>query len=251
MAACGRCAKSAQVPFIRHWTPWIHLDWLESGHAGFAFRSRVSPSAKIRFPYLGTRASATITNVLGNRRFACLFLGLWLGAAASIDFLVALNFSTIGSFISAPEGPSASAQMNQAGQKAIRLILRRNAAEENARIFKTWEWSQIGIASVFFILILSGEKPPPSALVLIPAMFAIVLIQHFIMTPQIVALGREVDEIPATELLRNPTVTRFWTFHGIYSGCEILKLLLGIGVGARLIISQSETHSRKLLRQNG
>jgi hypothetical protein len=189
--------------------------------------------------------------VSGHRRFACLFLGLWLGAAASIDFLVAQNFSTIDPFISAPESQSASSQMKQAGQKSIRFILRRNAAEENARIFKTWEWSQFGIATVLFILILSGEKPPLSALLLIPAMFIIVLLQHFILTPQVVSLGRKVDEIPATQLLGNPTVSRFWTFHGIYSGCEILKLLLGIGVGARLTISQTETHPRKLIGQNG
>jgi hypothetical protein len=135
--------------------------------------------------------SATITNVFRNRRFACLFLGLWLGAAVSVDFLVAQNFSTIDPFISASGSPSVSAQIKQAGQKSIRFILRRNAAEENARIFETWEWSQIGIATVFFSLIMFGERPPVSALVLIPAMFVIVLLQHFILTPQVVSFGRE------------------------------------------------------------
>jgi Domain of unknown function (DUF4149) len=214
---------------------------------------------------VGTRTSATITNVFRNRRFACLYLGLWLGAAVAIDFLVAQNFSTIDPFMSAPGNPSVTAQIKQSGQTSIRSILRRNAAEENARIFETWEWCQIGIAALLFILVLFGEKPPISALVLISAMFVIVILQHFILTPQVVSLGREVDEIPIREHLRNPTVDRFWVFHGFYSGSEILKLLLGMGLGARLMIrrtpdraereserpSQTETPARKRRAQNG
>ncbi len=70
-------------------------------------------------------------------------------------------------------------------------------------------------------------------------MFVIILVQHFVLTPNVVSLGREVDEIPIREQLRNPTVDRFWVFHGFYSGFEILKLLLGMGVAARLMIRRT------------
>jgi hypothetical protein len=202
--------------------------------------------------------------VFRNKRFACLFLGLWLGAAVSVDFLVAENFSTIGPFIGALGSPTVSARIKQAGPQSIRFILRRNAAEENARIFEAWEWCQIGIATLFFFQVLFGDRPPISALALISAMFVIVLLQHFVLTPQVVSLGREVDEIPLGEQLQNPTVDWFWVFHGFYSGFEILKLLLGLGVAARLMIrrtsdrtesksehlSQSENQPRKRRRQS-
>lgn len=171
-----------------------------------------------------------------------MFLGMWLGAAVLVDVLAARNFATIDSFIPAPGSSAVTARIAKAGRDSIRVILRRNAAEENAAIFEVWEWSQIGIATVFFFLILCGDRPPASALVLVPVMIVILLLQRFVLTPHVVSLGREVDEIPARELTGNPTVAHFWAFHGVYSGCEILKLLLGLAVGARLMIRR--THDR-------
>jgi hypothetical protein len=234
----------------------------------FRLSFEAQPSGPARFRCAGPRTSETITNVFRNRRFACLFLGLWLGAAVSVDFLVAENFSTIDPFLTALGSPLVTARIKQAGQQSVRFILRRNAAEENGRIFEVWEWTQIGMATLFFFLVMFGERPPLSALILIAAMFVLILIQHFILTPNVVSLGREVDEIPLTEQLRNPTVDRFWVFHGFYSGFEILKLLLGMGVAARLMIrrtpdltenkserlSESEVEPRKRRRhstQNG
>ncbi len=178
-----------------------------------------------------------------SRRFACLSLGLWLGAAASIDFLVAENFSTVDSFLADPGGKTASARIGDLGRDSVRFLLRRNAGEENALNFEVWEWAQLGIGAIFFTLLVAGEKPPTSALVMVPLMLLIVVAQRFFLTPQVIALGRQMDDLPASALTNNPLVTRFWTFHGVYSGLEILKLLLGIGVGARLVIRRSDQKS--------
>lgn len=176
-----------------------------------------------------------------SRRFACLSLGLWLGAAASIDFLVAANFSTVDSFLADPGGKTASARIGDLGRDSVRFLLRRNAGEENARIFEVWEWTQIGIGAIFFGLLLAGEKPPASALVMVPLMLLIVIAQRFFLTPQVISLGRQMDDLPTAALSNNSIVSQFWTFHGVYSGLEILKLLLGIGVGARLVIRRSDS----------
>jgi hypothetical protein len=173
---------------------------------------------------------------------------LWLGAAASIDFLVAENFSTVDSFLADPGGRAASARIGDLGRDSVRFLLRRNAGEENARIFEVWEWAQLGLGAIFFTLLVAGERPPASTLVMVPLMLLIVVAQRFFLTPQVIALGRQMDDLPATALANNPIVTQFWTFHGVYSGLEILKLLLGIGVGARLVIRRSDQGSSK---QNG
>lgn len=172
-----------------------------------------------------------------SRRFACLVLGLWLGAGVCVDLLVTQNFATVDRFIAAPGSPGATALVKQDGAKSIRFILRRNAAEENAWIFEKWEWTQMGVATGLFCLILFGERRRVVlALVLIPAMLAIIVLQNVLLTPRVASLGREIDEIPAREQVNNPTVSEFWGFHGVYSGCEILKLLLGIGLAARLMV---------------
>lgn len=186
--------------------------------------------------------------MIRSRRFACLSLGLWLGAAASIDFLVAENFSTVDSFLSDPGGKTASTRIGDLGRDSVRFLLRRNAGEENARIFEVWEWTQLALGTIFLGLLLGGERPPTSVLIMVPSMLAIVVAQRFFLTPQVVALGRQMDDLPASALTNNPIVTQFWTFHGVYSGLEILKLLLGIGVGARLAIRRSEQGSSS---QNG
>lgn len=176
---------------------------------------------------------------------------MWLGAAALVDIAVTQNFSTVDRFIESPGSPEATAHVNLIGPKTVRLILRRNAAEENAWIFEAWEWTQMAIAPAFFFLILFGERPPKLALILIPVMLAIVLIQRFALTPNIVSLGREVEEIPARELYRNPIATKFWVLHGFYSGFEILKLLVGLGTGIRLMVRRKTEHSRVQDRELG
>jgi hypothetical protein len=173
--------------------------------------------------------------VFRNRRFACLFLGLWLGAAIAIDVLVLQNSATADRFISSPPGAAVSAQIRESGAGSVRSLLHRNADEENARILEVWEWSQIGIALILFFMILFGDRPPVSALVLVAAMLVIVLVQRVVLSPNMVSLGREVVEIPAMELTNNPIVTRASAFRAFYAGFEIVKLLLALGVGARLM----------------
>ena len=180
-----------------------------------------------------------------NRRFACLFLGMWLGVSASVDLLVSRNSSTVDSFIASPGDVTVSSQIKQAGQKSVRLILHRNASEENAWILEIWEWCQIGIAILFFFLILFGERPPTSALVLVPVMLVIILLERFLLTPHVAALASEVDEMPAMGLVGNPTVAQFRAFQAFYAGCEILKMLLGLGVGARLMIRRTPEHLQR------
>jgi hypothetical protein len=173
--------------------------------------------------------------MLRNRRLACLALGIWLGAAVAVDVLVTRNFSTVDRFLADPGSPAAVYQISQAKPQNVRFLLRRSAAEENAWIFENWEWAQIFIALVFFLLIFFGERPPKLALGLTLAMLLLVLAQRFAITPQVISLGREIADVAPADLAASPANTRFWTFHGVYSGMEILKLLLGLGLGVRLM----------------
>jgi hypothetical protein len=65
-------------------------------------------------------------------------------------------------------------------------------------------------------------------------MLLIVASEHFLLTPQIIGLGRKIDDLPASD----PSVNRFWMFHGLYSGLDILKLLVGLVLGIRLSVKR-------------
>lgn len=173
--------------------------------------------------------------MLRNRRLACLALGIWLGAAVAVDVLVTRNFTTVDRFLADPGSPGAVYRINEAKPQNVRFLLRRSGAEENAWIFENWEWTQISIALAFFLLIFFGERPPKAALGLTLAILLLLLGQRFAITPQVISLGREIADIPAADLVKSPVNSRFWIFHGLYSGTEIVKLLLGLGLGVRLM----------------
>jgi hypothetical protein len=168
--------------------------------------------------------------VIQSRRLAALLLGIWLGAGILTDIAVTQNFQTVDRFLQSPGNVATSIHLNEIGRARERVLLRRNAGEENNWIFENWERAEMLLGAAFFLVLLFGERPQPLMLGLSLAMFAIVVAEHFFLTPQIIDLGRGIDDLPPAD----PAVTKFWTLHGLYSGLDILKLLLGFGFAVRL-----------------
>jgi hypothetical protein len=170
--------------------------------------------------------------VIQYRRLAALLLGAWLGASVLTDVAVTQNFQTVDRFLQTPGSVSASAALGAIGRDRERFILRRNAGEENNWIFVNWERVELALGGLLFLLLLFGDKPQRLLLALCVAMFLIVAAEHFLLTPQIVDLGRRVDDLPATD----PDRKKFWMLHGIYSGLDILKMLVAVAFAVRLAI---------------
>jgi hypothetical protein len=168
--------------------------------------------------------------VIQFRRLAALLLGAWLGGSILIDVVATENFNTIDPFLQTPGNVSASAELNKIGRDQARLLLRRNAGEENTWIFINWERIEVALAGVLFLVLLFGERPQKLLMALCLGMVAVIGGQHFFLLPQIADLGRKVDYLPASD----PDSVKFWKFHGIYAGLEIAKIVLGIVFAARL-----------------
>lgn len=189
----------------------------------------------IRYSVLRRRAGfATIESVIQFRRLASVLLGLWLGAGIVTDVTVTTNFSTVDRFLQSPGSVATSIELNQIGRAKIREILRRNAGEENNFIFENWELAELGLGSILFFVLLFGDRPQISMIALTALMLAIVLAQHLFLSPQITSMGRAIVGLPNT----SAEYKRFWMFHGIYSGSEILKLVIGFAFMLRLVIRQ-------------
>jgi hypothetical protein len=179
--------------------------------------------------------------VIRYRSLSALLLGAWLGASVLADVAVTQNFQTVDRFLEVPGNPSTSIELNAVGRARERVILRRNAAEENNWIFLNWERIELAIGVGLFLLLLFGEKPRigerplKSVLALSLVMLAIVFAEHFPLTPEITRLGRSVDDLPAT----SPEYRKFWALHGLYSGLDILKILVGFALATCLAIRRS------------
>jgi hypothetical protein len=157
-------------------------------------------------------------------------MGAWLGASVLVDVAVTQNFQTVDRFLQSPGSVTTSLALKGLGREQARFILRRNAGEENNWIFVNWERVELALGGALFVLLLFGERPQKFLLVLCVFMFVTVLAEHFFLTPQIVELGRGVDDLPAGD----PAVKQFWTLHGLYGGFDILKICLGLAFAVRI-----------------
>ena len=182
------------------------------------------------------------------RRLAALLLGAWLGASILADVAVTQNFQAVDRFLAAPGNPATSAQLNTIGRAQERIILRRNAAEENNWIFLNWERVQFFIGGGLFVVLLFGDRPQKLMLGLSLALILILGAEHFYLTPRITELGRTVDDFAKTD----PQYKTFWTLHGLYSGFDILKMLITFAMALRLTIRRKpdpEHFARKYAKE--
>jgi hypothetical protein len=170
--------------------------------------------------------------VIRFRRLSALLLGAWIGGSILTDVFVTENFNTIDPFLQTPGNVAASAELNRIGRDQERLVLRRNAAEENTWIFINWERVEVALGAALFLTLLFGGPAEKLPLALCVVMVGVVAGQHFLLTPQIADLGRRIDYLPAGD----PGSVRFWQLHGIYSGLEIAKIVLGLAFAARLTL---------------
>jgi hypothetical protein len=139
------------------------------------------------------------------------------------------NFRAVDQLLAQP-APQAAGQINALGRDAARAFLRYHSAELNRWYFETWEAVQIALGLAVFSLLLFTTHEGKVGLSMALLMLFIVLLERFLLTPQIVALGRAIDFVPAGQF--SPERSRFWMLHGAYSGLEVLKM----GLAAALVV---------------
>ena len=160
--------------------------------------------------------------VIHYRSLTVCLLGAWLGASILADVAVTQNFQAVDRFL-----PSVG--MDPSGRATQRVLMRRNAAEENAWIFLNWERAEFLIGGVLVLLLWKGARAGKTALAGIILVLVILVVEHFLLTPQIISLGGSVDSLTPGD----PKYRKFWILHGSYSGLDILKMIIIFGLAAR------------------
>jgi len=93
----------------------------------------------------------------------------------------------------------------------------------------------MGALFLFFVLFLTKENKV--VLFLILSMIAVVAVQHILLTPAMISLGRMIDYLPPAAPSR--IRSQFWVLHSFYWGMELTKWVLGLVLGARLVAHRS------------
>ncbi|MDQ6700658.1 MAG: hypothetical protein M3Z36_10800 [Acidobacteriota bacterium] len=174
------------------------------------------------------------------RRLAAFILGVWIAGSVLMDVVAIQNFHSVDRLIAEPG--AAAPQVRAIGHDQVRLLLRRHAAEQNRWYFENWERVQFGIALCLGLVLLFGVDPNKFRLLLCMLMFLIVAADRFILTPEIITLGRAVDYVPAYS--PSGERDRFGTFHGIYSSLELAKIGMGFFLTGALLLRRRHDRGR-------
>jgi hypothetical protein len=176
------------------------------------------------------------------RRLAALLLGAWLAGSIFMSAVATGNFAAVDRLLASP-APAAKQYIRTLGVSQTRALLRYQVSEQNRRYFEQWELVQLGLGIALVLTVVFATNGSRLATGLSLGMLVIVVILHWLITPQVITLGSALDFLPpnAPALER----ARFWRFHNAYTTLEVIKLLLGVALGFRLIVSRS--HRRALI----
>jgi len=166
------------------------------------------------------------------RRLATLLLGFWLGCSVFMSLVATHNFSAVDDLLAKPAAGAAN-DIGTLGRAEARVFLRHFASELNRSYFQVWHAAQLVVGVILLLVLFFGANSRTSLLTLTMAMIVAVGLQHWLLTPEIVRLGRLIDFAPAGSATAN--LGRFWGFHGTYSTIEVVKLLLGIVLTVKLL----------------
>jgi hypothetical protein len=141
------------------------------------------------------------------------------------------NFAVVERILAArSEGFAATASPLTPEQ--LRLVLRYQASEVNRRFFEGWGMIQPPLAVV--VMLLAWRSGGGRRVVAATAvMLLITLLLQLYVVPETVRLGRVLDFLPRDP--PPPEAAPFWRLHHTYTGLDMLKFVLGLGVAFVLI----------------
>ncbi len=175
-------------------------------------------------------------------RISTLLLGAWLAGCVFMDTVATQNFHSVDRLLASPPAPVAQRVQAMGGPDAARTFLRFQASELNRHYFSTWEITQIVLgALLIFTLVVAGRRDRVT-LWLASLMLMITLIMRFLLTPEIIRIGRATDF--AADLSAADS-TRFWVYHGVYSALELIKLGWAVALAIWLVIPRKNQQPKE------
>jgi hypothetical protein len=166
---------------------------------------------------------------------AIAILSAWLAATLFMWFAATRSFATVERILKTPN-PQFAGAIKSLGQGQARVVLRYLASEINRTYFWWYGGVQILLGLILFLLLWRQVPRDAIAVGVVIGMLAAVLALTLVVTPWIISLGRSIDFVPRTP---PPSVMpRFWALHGAYTGLDGVKLLAGLALLVRWILTR-------------
>lgn len=129
------------------------------------------------------------------------------------------------------------------GNAPARMFLRHLAAEQNRGLFEIWDWAQIAISLALLLFIVFGTREGKITMIIALVPILILFVQHMVLMPAIVGLGRELDFMDPS--VQTPIRRQFGMWHGLYSALDLAKLTVLSGLTFLMIRSNGSSPRRR------
>ena len=169
-----------------------------------------------------------------SRRLACFLLALWLGGGVFLAFVTRQNLRAVDRLLDQPN-PVLLVQFKPMGLAAARMLLHHMAGEQNRFYYETWELAQIVLGTFFFFFLLFGTREDKYSLAIPLLMLLITVAQRFVLSPEMIALGRLTDFLP--DNVHSADRIKLLVAEAGYSVAELAKGGLGLILAIRLIFA--------------
>lgn len=175
------------------------------------------------------------------RRVITFLLGVWFASIILIALIASANFSVAHSVATLPP-PEAARAVTELGAPMTEQLLRFLAAETNRKLFEVGGLCEIGLLfGLLGILLLQnyGRRMTVLAGVLVLAALA----SHFLLTPQVVSLGRILDFRAAGTMLDERA--RFANMHMAFGMLGLFRLGVASWLTGILLVRGPNTRVRR------
>lgn len=165
------------------------------------------------------------------RRLISFLVGIWICGSLFMMWIVNQNTEGVSRLLVAQ--PQKMQQIIFTLTESEKRNLFLYAGNELTRYYANdWEWIQLFLG-VAIVAILISARQSKQFIIVACLMVVCVLATHFLLTPQLIGLGRNLDFGPpdqfAAERRQHASI---WN---LYIGLDLVKLALGLGLTAQLL----------------
>jgi hypothetical protein len=176
------------------------------------------------------------------RRLITFLLGVWFTLVISIAFISLASLQVAGNTAKSPPGEPARA-LFVIGEPMTEQLFRYIASEINRTLFETGGLIELILVLVIGITLFL-QNYSRSATILAGVLLLGVCASHFLLTPQVVSIGRILDFRPAD--MMSAERERLTRLNILYSSLTVFRLLCGGAITAILLHRKSRRRSGKI-----
>jgi hypothetical protein len=174
-----------------------------------------------------------------HRRMACFVMGLWIGGTLLAAYFVARNAAGFDELLAGPT-PAAAKALDKIGKEAASSLLRYQASELNRLYVGRWEVAQMLLGICIAAILYLGTHVNRLMVVACGLLVVLTGFMHFVLTPEIVWLGRQLDFAAPS----SGGQKRLWVLQVLYIGLEVLKFTLACAITGYLFVFKTRPGHR-------